>query len=223
MNAPPGAAAEGSGGGLATFLDRLHRAADAGRGIDALPVAGAAELLGLDTLTLSLLLADGQAEPVWSDPATPFGTDLADLQFTLGEGPVPDAAHSGRTAEPPARWPAFQPAALRTSARACIAQPLRPGAITLGVLTGYRHTAGPLPLQGFTRLAQVTLRLLLQTSPDTLTTRARSRPRTPAPASRSLVLQPRPAAAHGRPGGDRAPSLPRQVLRAQREESSQSR
>jgi ANTAR domain len=77
---------------------------------------------------------------------------LAELQLTLGEGPLLDAsAFSGPVlasdladAEPGTRWPAFTPAAGRAGAAAVFAFPLVIGAIRAGVLGLYRDRPGPL-------------------------------------------------------------------------------
>jgi hypothetical protein len=77
---------------------------------------------------------------------------LADLQLTLGEGPLLDASASGGPAlasdlagaESGARWPAFAPAAYRAGAAAVFVFPLVVGAIRAGVLGLYRDRPGPL-------------------------------------------------------------------------------
>ncbi len=77
---------------------------------------------------------------------------LADLQLTLGEGPLLDAsAFSGPVlasdladTESRTRWPAFAPAASQAGAAAVFAFPLVVGAIRAGVLGLYRDLPGPL-------------------------------------------------------------------------------
>ena len=77
---------------------------------------------------------------------------LAELQLTLGEGPLFDASASGGLAlasdlaglETGSRWPAFAPAACRAGAAAVFAFPLAVGAIRAGVLGLYRDRPGPL-------------------------------------------------------------------------------
>jgi hypothetical protein len=77
---------------------------------------------------------------------------LAELQLTLGEGPLLDASASGgpmlvadlADAEWGTRWPAFTPAACRAGAAALFAFPLVVGAIRAGVLGLYRDRPGPL-------------------------------------------------------------------------------
>jgi hypothetical protein len=80
------------------------------------------------------------------------GRQLADLQLTLGEGPLFDASASSGPVlasdladrESRTRWPAFTPAASGAGAAAVFAFPLVVGAIRAGVLGLYRDRAGPL-------------------------------------------------------------------------------
>ena len=80
------------------------------------------------------------------------GRQLADLQLTLGEGPLFDASASNgpvlaadlADAESGTRWPAFAPAASKAGAAAVFAFPLVVGAIRAGVLGLYRDRPGPL-------------------------------------------------------------------------------
>ena len=77
---------------------------------------------------------------------------LAELQLTLGEGPLLDASASGgpvlasdlADSESGTRWPAFTPAACRAGAAAVFAFPLVVGAIRAGVLGLYRDRPGSL-------------------------------------------------------------------------------
>jgi hypothetical protein len=77
---------------------------------------------------------------------------LAELQLTLGEGPLFDASVSGgpvlasdlADGDAWARWPAFAPAASQAGAAAVFAFPLVVGAIRAGVLGLYRDRPGPL-------------------------------------------------------------------------------
>jgi hypothetical protein len=77
---------------------------------------------------------------------------LADLQLTLGEGPLLDASASSgpvlaselADGEWGNRWPAFGPAASQSGAAAVFAFPLVVGAIRAGVLGLYRDRPGPL-------------------------------------------------------------------------------
>jgi hypothetical protein len=80
------------------------------------------------------------------------GRQLAELELTLGEGPLLEASASGGLAlasdlaglESGSRWPAFAPAACRAGAAAVFAFPLAVGAIRVGVLGLYRDRPGPL-------------------------------------------------------------------------------
>jgi ANTAR domain len=80
------------------------------------------------------------------------GRQLADLQLTLGEGPLLDASGSSgpvlasdlADGEWGTRWPAFGPAASMAGAAAVFAFPLVVGAIRAGVLGLYRDRPGPL-------------------------------------------------------------------------------
>jgi ANTAR domain/GAF domain len=77
---------------------------------------------------------------------------LAELQLTLGEGPLFDASVSGgpilasdmADGDSRARWPAFAPAANQAGAAAVFAFPLVVGAIRAGVLGLYRDRPGSL-------------------------------------------------------------------------------
>jgi ANTAR domain len=77
---------------------------------------------------------------------------LAELQLTLGEGPLLDASAFGGPVlasdladwESGVRWPAFTPTASQAGAAAVFAFPLVMGAIRAGVLGLYRDRPGPL-------------------------------------------------------------------------------
>jgi len=77
---------------------------------------------------------------------------LAELQLTLGEGPLFDASVSGgpvlasdlTDGESGTRWPAFAPAASQAGAAAVFVFPLVVGAIRAGVLGLYRDRPGSL-------------------------------------------------------------------------------
>ncbi|MEV0441991.1 hypothetical protein AB0I84_05230 [Streptomyces spectabilis] len=157
--------------GLSAFLARAHLAARNNRhGPGTAVPSGAARLLDLDALTLNMLAHDGHLELLWCDPATGLGPELDNLQYTLGDSPTPEAARQDHPlTEPdlstadPARWPLFLPAAASTPVRFLIATPLRLGAATVGVLTGYRTAPGPLApaqLRGLDRLGRALLYLL---------------------------------------------------------------
>lgn len=134
-----------------TPLTQALHDADPQDGLTGLSAAHCATALGLDGLTVVLATTTGPGELIWFDPADELGPAMDDLQFTLGDGPTVEVAHTGlailqadlATAST-VRWPMFTPAALGLGIRVVIAFPLTLGAIRLGVLTGYRTTPGPL-------------------------------------------------------------------------------
>ncbi|MFI5807704.1 ANTAR domain-containing protein [Streptomyces sp. NPDC051561] len=132
---------------MTALLDELavHRTA----GLDASFARQCAEVLGVDGLAVTLADDNLQGEPVWL--SGPPAALLEDLQFTLGEGPGPDALRTGRLVldgdlgrVPRERWPGFLPAAQQLGLRAVFSVPLQIGAILVGVLTCHRMAAGAL-------------------------------------------------------------------------------
>lgn len=75
---------------------------------------------------------------------------VADLQFTLGQGPSVDAAEQGvpvlvaDTAEQTDRWPAFCSELAVLNVRALFTFPIRVGEVGLGTLDLYRRAPGAL-------------------------------------------------------------------------------
>lgn len=76
---------------------------------------------------------------------------IAELHFSLGEGPGWDSQAQGRVVLEPdlmdpavSRWPAFSPSAVAVGVRAVFAFPIRLGAARLGALHLYRDRPGPL-------------------------------------------------------------------------------
>ncbi|MFC7217998.1 GAF and ANTAR domain-containing protein [Streptomyces polyrhachis] len=123
---------------MAKALRTLDR--DAGSGLAAV----CARALDSDGVAVSLVLENSHAELVWC--SGPVSASFEDLQFTLGEGPGPDAIRSGAVVQvrdlgrvAAERWPALLPAvgALAVGSVCCF--PLVLGAIRLGVLTVIRH------------------------------------------------------------------------------------
>jgi hypothetical protein len=110
-------------------------------------------VLGVDGLAVSLLAGAG-TELMWcSDEEV---RRFEDLQFTLGEGPGPDAVRAGAVVWtpdlaqlPPTRWPALavEAGSQVRSARAVFCFPMGLGAISVGVLTAVRRTPGPMSAQ----------------------------------------------------------------------------
>lgn len=105
------------------------------------PAQACARALGAEGLALSLLVgADRTAELLWCHPELSARFD--ELQFTLGEGPGPDAVRTGSPVVEPdldrvraERWPALLPAARALGVTGVCCFPIGIGAIRLGVLT----------------------------------------------------------------------------------------
>ncbi|MCO1577205.1 ANTAR domain-containing protein [Crossiella sp. SN42] len=92
----------------------------------------------------------GTAQPL--EVVGPVGDEMAELQVTLGEGPVSEAVRQNRPVFVPqlasawnaTRWPAFAPAALAAGVAAVFVVPLTLGAIALGALEICRDVSGHL-------------------------------------------------------------------------------
>ncbi|MGW0331676.1 ANTAR domain-containing protein [Streptomyces sp. NPDC003011] len=104
------------------------------------PAKACARALHAEGFALSLLVAAGTAEPLWCHPE--LSARFEELQFTLGEGPGPDALGTGMpVVEPdldrvrPERWPTLLPAALDMGVQGVCCFPLGIGAIRIGVMT----------------------------------------------------------------------------------------
>ncbi|MEV0480104.1 ANTAR domain-containing protein [Streptomyces sp. NPDC050508] len=105
------------------------------------PAQACARALDAAGVALSLLVgADRTAEPLWCHPE--LSARFEELQFTLGEGPGPEAVRTGSPVlEPdldrvrPERWPVLLPAARDMGVRGVCGFPLGIGAIRVGVLT----------------------------------------------------------------------------------------
>ncbi|MFJ5049949.1 ANTAR domain-containing protein [Streptomyces sp. NPDC088719] len=104
-------------------------------------------LLGIDHLVISLAVKGEVTEQLWSSGET--GASFDDLQFTLGEGPGPDALRTGLAtlehdlnAVPTTKWPTFLPAMNHLPIQAVFSLPLAIGGITVGVLTASRRSPG---------------------------------------------------------------------------------
>jgi hypothetical protein len=116
--------------------------------------AAAADVLGVDGLAVSLVTEGDRTELLWCSDGT--ARRFEDLQFTLGEGPGPDAVRTGAMVWVPDlaevradRWPAMAMEAPDLDARAVFCFPMAIGAIKVGVLTAVRRSPGPLtPEQG---------------------------------------------------------------------------
>jgi hypothetical protein len=135
---------------MAQVLRRLQ----AGKGSDAIAdVAGTgAQVLGVDGLAVSLVIEGDLTELLFCSDATT--RRFEDLQFTLGEGPGPDAIRIGAMVWAPdlarlpfTRWLALAMEAPDLDARAVFCFPMGIGATTVGVLTAVRRAPGPLSAQ----------------------------------------------------------------------------
>ena len=132
---------------LVTVLRQLQHDDPVGGVADV--TAAAADALALDGVAVSLVTEGVRTELLWcSDETT---RSFEDLQFTLGEGPGPDAVHSGALVWVPDllststdRWPALAQEAEGLAVRAVFCFPMEIGAIRVGVLTAVRRTPGPL-------------------------------------------------------------------------------
>ncbi|MFJ7057872.1 ANTAR domain-containing protein [Streptomyces griseobrunneus] len=129
---------------MTRILRALHT--DVGSGLD----AGCVSVLGMDHLVVSLVVEGRTTEQLWSSGSV--GALFEDLQFTLGQGPGPDALRTSQaTVEhdvvaPGAsgRWPALVPAMAHLPIGAMFCLPLALGGITVGVLTALRASPGPM-------------------------------------------------------------------------------
>jgi hypothetical protein len=145
--------------GMAEVL-RLLRLGEVGD-----PARACARALGAEGVALSLLLgAERTAEPLWYHPD--LSARFEELQFTLGEGPGPDAVSTGSPVlEPdlervrPERWPALLPAARDLGVHGVCCFPLGVGAIRVGVLTLLCDGERRLSRQQYTDAAALTATL----------------------------------------------------------------
>lgn len=105
--------------------------------------------IGLNAAGVGIYLA-GTAQPVEVVGTT--GDEMAELQVTLGEGPVPEALRQNRPVfvsdltggSSARRWPVLAPAAVAAGVAAVFVIPLTLGAIALGALEICRVVDGPL-------------------------------------------------------------------------------
>ena len=130
---------------------RLLQPEDGSDAIADVATAGA-RALDVDGLAVSLVTGGDRAELMWCSDATT--RRFEDVQFTLGEGPGPDAIRSGvmvwapdLARVHPARWPVLAMEAPDLEARAVFCFPMGIGAIRVGVLTAVRRTPGSLTAQ----------------------------------------------------------------------------
>lgn len=118
-------------------------------------IAGvAAEFLGVDHVSLTIVVAGGAVSNVGSSDEA---IELSSVQFALGEGPSVEAARLGvpvllndaQSAEAAALAPMFTAAAQQRGVAAVFAFPLRVGEALVGTLTAHRATSGALSAQQY--------------------------------------------------------------------------
>ncbi|MEU6994122.1 GAF domain-containing protein [Streptomyces sp. NPDC046465] len=134
-------------GDLAAVLGSLRPAPGSG-GLVGADAARCAHALGFDGVAVSVTVGGRFNELLWASEGV--STYLEDLQFTLGQGPGPEVAASGRAVaapdlarEPEDRWPALLPEALALGIGAVFCLPLRAGSACLGAMTLQRARTGP--------------------------------------------------------------------------------
>lgn len=133
---------------MAACLAQLNGGGLNGGGLAAIAAEEVADVLAVSGASVSLYVANGIVL-TWGDD--PVSVELAELQLTLGEGPVVDATTEDmmvlepRLADvPAARWPAFSTEAIELGVQAVFVFPLWHGAIRLGMLVLHRDTTGAL-------------------------------------------------------------------------------
>ncbi|QNP75274.1 ANTAR domain-containing protein [Streptomyces roseirectus] len=147
-------------------------------------------------VSLSLLVGPSRAaEPVWCHPET--SARFEELQFTLGEGPGPDAVRTGTPVMAPdldrvrpGRWPTLLSFARELDVSGVCCFPLGVGAIRIGVLTVLCDKKRQLGEQQYTDAVAL------------------------AAALTSAFLNGDPHGGGGRPGGGRALEPPAGLRRA---------
>ncbi len=131
------------------ILDRVDSCDRGGRTLADVLCAVCAAALPVSGVGLALMSERGHEGLV---AATDGPTRvMADMEFSLGEGPCLQASRQARPVlQPrlrlsgPQRWPGFAPAALEQGIEAVFAFPLHLAGIRLGVLHLYRTAPGPL-------------------------------------------------------------------------------
>ncbi|MFC8226291.1 hypothetical protein [Streptomyces sp. NPDC057287] len=124
-------------------------------------------VIGMDHLVVSLAVEGQVTEQLWSSSET--GASFEDMQFTLGEGPGPDALLTGHAAlehdlaaVSGDRWPALVLTMAALPIRAVFCLPLAIGGITVGVLTALRASPGHMSGQQMEDALGLTAALALQ-------------------------------------------------------------
>jgi GAF domain-containing protein len=106
-------------------------------------------MLEVSGVALSLTGPNGHHLLVTS--SNPLAARIAELEFSLGEGPGTQARSTGgpvlvndlRSTHSSSRWPAYAAAVGDTPVRSQCSYPLQIGVITLGMLTLYREATRP--------------------------------------------------------------------------------
>lgn len=137
------------GAGRWKQLAELLRSASEGSDVGAALAGAAAEALGVDEVVLTMVSA-GTVVAMFGGSAS--ASDLSERQFLLGEGPAVAACRSGvpvleddlTASDRSGRSPVFVGEALAGGMTAVFAFPLRIGGATIGVMTAYRMSPGPL-------------------------------------------------------------------------------
>ena len=122
------------------------------RGMSRSPSVGwcavCAEFLAVSGAGITIM-GEGVGGPLCA--SSPAVGALEDAQFTVGEGPCPDAFRSGRSVHTPRfdrrasdRWPTFAPLAAEHGINAVFAYPLTADGARVGVLSLYQSEAGAL-------------------------------------------------------------------------------
>ncbi|MDQ1367546.1 MAG: hypothetical protein QOJ52_1160 [Acidimicrobiaceae bacterium] len=128
---------------------RISRALASGHPVARGLCSACAETLSVAGAGITLIAVDGAQVAMCASNPTVRG--LAELEFTLGEGPASDTHQRGVPVlecdlvhAPPARWAAFAGSAVDAGIGAVYAFPLRLGAARLGALIAYQEHPGTL-------------------------------------------------------------------------------
>lgn len=131
------------------------------------------DILGVSATCVTLMNEQNSTPVCASDERA---IKLDDLQYTIGEGPSPEAfARRSIVSEPdlahqvPQRWQAFTPMAIELGMAGVFAFPLHIGDSCVGVLTAYQDVAGPLSKEQETDgllVADTIARSMLRLRPD---------------------------------------------------------
>ncbi|MEU7224386.1 GAF and ANTAR domain-containing protein [Streptomyces chrestomyceticus] len=134
---------------LAAVLGSL-RPSRADAGLVGADPARCARALGVDGVAASVLTDSGLSEVLWCTEGA--SARLEEVQFTLGQGPGPEAGVGcvpvlvpDLARVPAGRWPVLLPQIAELGIGAVFCFPLLVGAACLGTLTLQRTAPGPLP------------------------------------------------------------------------------